>query len=53
MSELLPDDVGVGELLQQADLSNNAVLVYVVFVDFHYHHLSTGAVNHLKDIEVH
>lgn len=48
MSELLPDDVGVGEFLQQADLSYDAVLVHVVFVDLHHRYLPTGAVHHLK-----
>lgn len=52
MRGLLPDDVRVGELLQQADLSYNAVLVHVVFVDLHHHHFPTGAVNHLQDIGV-
>lgn len=47
-----PDDVGVGEFLQQADLSYDAVLVHVIFVDLHHHHLPTGAVHHLKDIGV-
>lgn len=50
ISWMLPDNVGVRELLQQADFSYNAVLVYVIFVDFHHHHFPTGAVNHLKDI---
>lgn len=53
MSGLIPDDVGVGELLQQTDLSYNAVLVHVVFVDLHHHYLLTSAVNHLKDIGIH
>ena len=47
---VLPDDVGVGEFLQQADLSYDAVLVHVIFVDLHHHHLPTGAVHHLKDM---
>lgn len=50
MRELLPNDVGVGEFLQKADLSYDAVLVHIVFVDLHHHHLSTGVVHHLKDI---
>lgn len=48
VSGLLPDNVGVGELLQQADLSYYAVLVHIVFVDLHHHHLPTTVVNHLK-----
>ena len=36
----LPDDVGVRELLQEADLSDDAVLVDVVLVDLHHHHLA-------------
>lgn len=52
-SGLLPDDVGVGEFLQQADLSYDAVLVHVVLVDLHHHHLPAGGVHHLKDICVH
>lgn len=50
MSGLIPDDVGVGELLQQTDFSHHAVLVHIIFVDFYHHYLLTSAVNHLKDI---
>lgn len=52
ISGLLPNDVGVGELLQKANLSYDAVLVHVVFVDLHHHHLPIGDVHHLKDIRV-
>ena len=49
-SRQIPDDVGVREFLQEADLSYDAVLVHVILVDLHHHHLPTGAVHHLKDI---
>lgn len=50
---MVPDDVGVGEFLQQADLTHDAVLVHVVFVNLHHRHLATGVVHHLKDIGDH
>lgn len=35
----LPDDVGVGELLQQADLAHNPLLVSIVLVNLDHHGL--------------
>ena len=45
----LPDDVRVGESLQQADLSHDAVLIHVVLVDLHHHHLTGGVVHDLRE----
>ena len=46
-----PDDVGVGELLQQADLTDDAVLVHVVLVDLYHHYLPCGTVHHLGNMQ--
>ena len=48
-----PDDVGMREFLQQADLSDDAVLVHVVLVDLHHRHLPGCAVHYLSDREQH
>lgn len=39
----------MGQFLQQADLSNDAVLVHIIFVDLYHHNLPSGAVHYLKD----
>lgn len=49
MCGLLPNNVGVGEFLQKTDLSYDAVLVNIIFVDLHHHHLATGVVHNLQD----
>ena len=45
----VPDYVGMGEFLQQTDLSYDAVLVHVILIDLHHHDLTSGAVNHLTN----
>lgn len=44
----LPDNVGMGEFLKQADLSHNAVLVHVVLIDLDHHHFTGGVVHDLQ-----
>lgn len=42
-----PDNVRVGQLLQQADLTYNHLLVHVVLVDLHHHHFTISSLGHL------
>lgn len=43
-----PDDVGVGQLLQQADLTHYHLLVHIVLVDLHHHHFTSSSLGHLE-----
>lgn len=44
----LPDDVGVGELLQQADLTHYHLLIHIILVDLYHHHFTSSSVGHLE-----
>lgn len=37
------------QLLQEADLSDDGVLVHVLLVDLHDHHFARGVVHHLRN----